>query len=477
MNLLKKLLFVVIILPFIAGCFGHEEGRYQGPQQLPTQLPEGTQPGVEAPVAPPEETGGGILRRTWDGIVERIGVEIPKWRGARMYGGAGVDNANAIAVNNNGVVYIAGNSDEKVLLLAYSPDGDLLWDKKEFVGVGKSVVLDDAGNIYVVGDTSENLGSVNPTCVYKGGRDLFVVKYKPDGSFDWVCQFGTDSNEFAHAAVTDPGSRNMIYMVSSSGAIPDALVLSFSVDTQHWIPIESFSTPNADILTSIAMLGDIYIYVAGVTTGCLDETFVPCSNETKTDADIFFARIDKNRSLETLKKQFGTPENDSAPAIGVGARAELYNYFIAGVTEGSFDGIENDKTDWFVRRYDQDAETEIWTNQFHTPKYDDVNGLIMYFDGSEDTIIVFGDTNCGALSRDTCDILVVKYDLGGNQKWVERLGTEFHKEDVARAAAMSPDKKIIYVVGNTFGDMDTYENQGSPDIFVIKLRASDGVKL
>jgi hypothetical protein len=476
MKLLKKLLLVLIIgLTFVGGCFGHEEGRHTGLQRLEPALPAGGEPAVEEPAAGEpamtEEEEVGILRYAWDRITSSLRVGLPKWRGARMYGGPEDDKANAMAVNSEGIIYIAGSSGGKALLLAYSPDGDLLWDRKEFSGEAMSVLLDDENNIYIIGNSSVDLHGEGEQCGYKGGRDLFVAKYKPDGNFDWVCQFGTPNDDFARGAVIDPYERKEIYMIESSGARPDAIVLSFSVDSMSRTPIESFITPKDDFPISITISGR-YIYVAGVTNGCLDGTFVPCNGDTKTDFDIFFAKIDKRGELDTFKKQFGTRMNDWAPAIGVEQYGE-FNVFIAGVTEGSFDDARNRGTDWFIQKYN-DAATELWKWQFHYPKDDNVNGLIMYFDGRYEFFIVFGDTNCEALTRDSCDILVAKYNFGGYPIWLKRLGTQEDREDVAKAAAVSPDNKFIYVAGNTFGDMDSYKNQGNSDIFLIRLKASDG---
>lgn len=188
MNLFKKFLLVLIILPFISACFGHEEGRYQGPRQLPTQLPAGAQPtveepAVEEPAAPSGESSAGLARpgysvltRDWRLYVEPSGEAItpppPPSSEPWKYDSEYDDMGNGIAVNNitqeiivvgntyvesqyGGIILIFDKNSgvlKKVITDIPARDIDVCRDRRFL----NTVVADD-GSFYVAGQLYEGI--------------------------------------------------------------------------------------------------------------------------------------------------------------------------------------------------------------------------------------------------------------------------------------------------------------------------------
>jgi hypothetical protein len=69
-----------------------------------------------------------------------------------------------------------------------------------------ALAIDDAGNIYIAGDT---LGSVGPTG-HQGGVDIFAMKFDPTGALLSVWQKGTAGTDSATSMVVDHCSRVLI---------------------------------------------------------------------------------------------------------------------------------------------------------------------------------------------------------------------------------------------------------------------------
>ena len=61
------------------------------------------------------------------------------------------------------------------------------------------------GNIYIIGLTSGSLGSNNI-----GDNDTFLIKFKNDGTKEWIKQIGTSKKDAGWGLITD--SLNNIYI-------------------------------------------------------------------------------------------------------------------------------------------------------------------------------------------------------------------------------------------------------------------------
>jgi hypothetical protein len=74
--------------------------------------------------------------------------------------------------------------------------------------VTRSIVLDNAGNIYVLGDFDSPTMDANPGAgtnllTSNGGSDVFVAKYDPTGQYIWAFNFGGTPNEYGWKMTTD----------------------------------------------------------------------------------------------------------------------------------------------------------------------------------------------------------------------------------------------------------------------------------
>jgi Calx-beta domain len=98
------------------------------------------------------------------------------------------DTGNSVSIDNAGNTYVAGTSDsyssgKNIVLIKYSPTGAALWTKM-YNGPGSSgggkddqavaIAVDDQGFVYLVGNSDSETN-----------KDIIVLRYRPDGTLDW----------------------------------------------------------------------------------------------------------------------------------------------------------------------------------------------------------------------------------------------------------------------------------------------------
>ncbi len=136
----------------------------------------------------------------------------------RQFGTAEDDEADGLAVDSSGNVYVAGTTfgplgganagNFDAFLAKYDSSGNQVW-LKQFGTTGsdqaKCVSLFGAGTVYVGGFTEGNLLGVN-----KGGNDAFFAQFDADGNRNWVSQFGTTAYDVAWAIGTDSSGNAVV---------------------------------------------------------------------------------------------------------------------------------------------------------------------------------------------------------------------------------------------------------------------------
>jgi len=147
-------------------------------------------------------------------------------------GSSVLDIGFGIAVDSNGDIYVAGQSNatwgspilpfgggtNDAFVAKLTSDGTVLWNT--FLGgtgkdYGQGIALDGSGNVYVTGYSTASWGS--PLLPYGGGTgDAFAAKLTSDGALVWNTFLGGTGVDIGYGIAVD-GSAN-IYVTGQSGA-------------------------------------------------------------------------------------------------------------------------------------------------------------------------------------------------------------------------------------------------------------------
>ena len=320
---------------------------------------------------------------------------------------------------------------------------------------GKSLDVDLAGNIYVVGsfagtaDFDPGPGTVNLTSL--GGREIFIAKYNPDGGLIWAKKIGGTEDDSANSLRIDANGN--LYLIgsfkSSVDFDPNAGTAFLNASGLDDIFIAKYSS--SGVYQWAKKIGgiqsDIGNYLELDTLGNLTITghfhgqpdFDPgpgaMNLSSAGGSDAFFAKF-TNSGLLLWANRLGGTQDDSGVALQIDDKGYLY-------LTGKFNGIadfdpsaidypltSNGLSDVFLSCYDAIGNF-AWANSFGGSLDDSGNALDL---GPDGRIYLTGSFQ-GNIDVDPSagialltgfggeDIFLACYDtLGGNHHWAKRMG-------------------------------------------------------
>jgi hypothetical protein len=156
---------------------------------------------------------------------------------ARQIGGTNDDDAWGITMDPQGNVYFSGSfkaamtvdgislsnsGDKDIFVVKYRPNGNIVWAKRFGGGgtdYGKSLAADSCGNVCLAGTFGSyamSFGSYSLTC--HGDSDAFLAKLDSNGTVLWAFGAGGGTFDYGQAVVTDKDC-NMYFAGSYSSYI------------------------------------------------------------------------------------------------------------------------------------------------------------------------------------------------------------------------------------------------------------------
>lgn len=242
-----------------------------------------------------------------------------------------------------------------VFLQKLDTDGNFQWVKSmegDGYGVGNSIDIDDAGNIYSTGyflgttDFDPGEEEFNLTSAYT--NDVFVQKLNPDGSFIWAKQIAGNYADISDAIAVDGLGNAYItgYFEGTTDFDPGPDTLDFIVVGERNIFILKLDTDGnyvwakqmKGVLQSLGysiavdVLGSVYI--TGYMNGTVDfdpgvDTFYVTS---AGNTDAYILKLDTDGNFAWAEKM-GSNSLDVGYAIYVDAQMNIYTtgYFIGTV--------------------------------------------------------------------------------------------------------------------------------------------------
>ncbi|MFA5033598.1 MAG: SBBP repeat-containing protein [bacterium] len=127
------------------------------------------------------------------------------------------DEATALAIDNNGNVYVTGKSyasgnNPDYATIKYNNSGDTMWVRR-YNGPGNSydwansIAVDNIGNTYVTGRSCDT-GTYYP--------DYVTIKYNSSGGEEWVQRYNGPGNDFDNAYSIAVDNKGYVYVTGDS---------------------------------------------------------------------------------------------------------------------------------------------------------------------------------------------------------------------------------------------------------------------
>ncbi|NOJ82951.1 hypothetical protein [Myxococcus xanthus] len=321
---------------------------------------------------------------------------------------------------------------------------------------------DDAGNVYLAGNTSGAFGEPGEQ---GGGQDVFLAKLSSLLQFNWVHQFGSPGEDAARdVVVTSEGQAHVVGITqdslpgqfSAGGA--DVFVARYDNEGRRsWLV--QHGTREEDYGLSAALRPNGRIGIAGATL------------ETPANGfDVTLLQID-DQGQQAQKDVFGSlnQAHDRGEGIAVSPSGRTW---VVGSTQGRLAAQPKGSTDIFIRQFDG-AQNLEWTAQVGTP---DIDAAIAVAQDGNDRIYVlaisYSDlTQPNAFENDGIpNAFLMRYSTSGEHKWTRRIGPASH---LSLATGLTVDSAgHAYVAGWTAGAMTDTPNQGGLDAFVARFDRS-----
>ena len=302
-------------------------------------------------------------------LVDRLGnLYLVGYTDGAFPGHASSRQGDAFVMKMSGV-RLAAASAKATVTRTTAPD--VAWTRQfgtQADDFAKDLVVDGAGNLYVVGYT---LG-VFPGQTDLMGQDAFLRKYDSDGNGIWTRQFGPQG--YITALDVSVDNAGYLYVVGDTwGTLPgqsnfgqgDAYVIKYDNDgDQLWT--DQFGTSGNDTAAHAAVDQSGNLYVSGETEGTLPGQ----TKYSQSGRDSYLVKYDSD-GHRLWTRQFGVFDIQGRDTSALWVEVDKAgNVYVAGEAEAAFPGqTSQGAEDIFLRRYDSGGN-ELWTRQFGTQDHD-----------------------------------------------------------------------------------------------------------
>ncbi|MBW6513652.1 MAG: SBBP repeat-containing protein [Candidatus Syntrophosphaera sp.] len=285
------------------------------------------------------------------------------WIWSQSAGTGDNEICNALALDDEANVYITGYAGTVIYVSKFTSGGIhvvTLLSGGTGSGVGRGIVVDAYGNIYITGNFSGSVVFSATTLTSAGGHDMFIIKLTPSGTLEWARRAGGIGNEFARGIALDgvstvyatgnfDGTTNIGGIVFTSNGT-DGFVAKLS-NTGTWQGAAQIGGSGTQFPYSICVENSNAIYVTGVFT----DTGVWGSYSLVSAGfqDIFVAKMNSTGTWLWAKRAGGV-QYDEGRAIALDANGDLRvgGYFMSNAAFGSLTltGISTLISDLFVAK-------------------------------------------------------------------------------------------------------------------------------
>lgn len=371
-------------------------------------------------------------------------------------------------------------------LAKYTNTGHLLWVQKAGFAANINnfhIVLDASGNIYAAGDFNGSFLFGANTFSSAGYEDIFVAKYNNNGVLQWAQQAGGSSSDLAKGIGIDGNGNVYVSGIVNGTAIfggfsyignsdNDIFIAKYRNDGSfNWV--RRAASDNVDMVNSMVVDANGLVTI----TGHFENT-IGFGNTTLTSAgskDVFLAQYNDAGNFVWAKRMGGTNMD-----VGVDIALDgNNNCIVSGLFYGIaiFEGLSKESaggSDVFIVKINS-AGNLIWaisdggtTNEKYTSIALDANDNIYMSGGYYTSTQLGGITLYG---RGNTEIFVAKYNAKGDFQWVREMGGN-GQEGVSSLVVDA--KGNAYITGNFTNEFSADDtmliSRGLSEVFVMRIR-------
>ncbi len=323
------------------------------------------------------------------------------WLWARKAGGNNADDANSVAVDAAGNVYIIGNfnsstiyfgniavnrfpnsSSNDLFVAKLDPNGNWLWARGLggiMTDVGMCIAVDANSDIYITGSFRSSVTvptSPSTTFTSFGYTDVIVAKLNSSGTWLWARQAGGSETDYGNGISLD--SNGNVYVagsfistsfslgnivINNSGTLYDAFVAKIDPNG-NWLWARAAGGSCADMAYAVAVDPQDNPVITGSIGG--QAFFGPFTLTLTGFYDIFVAKLDPSGNWLWASKAGGT-DWDEGLAVDTDVNSNIYltgrfrsTCYFGSLAVTSFDPLE---TDGFVAKM---SPSGIWLDVTQT---------------------------------------------------------------------------------------------------------------
>ncbi|WP_345158346.1 SBBP repeat-containing protein [Pontibacter saemangeumensis] len=348
-------------------------------------------------------------------------------------------SAKAIAVDNNGGIYITGSIPGGYLTVRYDgATGEEIWSRPFNApdisfAQATAIAVDGAGGVFVTGFVSSSSTS----------EDYATIRYDAaTGQQVWVQRYnGQDNSGDAAAAIAIDNEGGVVVTGTSnrSDGTSDFATVRYDAATgqQAWVSRYEGEGSNFDWARAIATDNSGNVYVTGLSFGeSTTADFATIRYEAATGQQIWVQR--DNGSIDGY---------DDVKAIAVDNAGGVY---VTGNTSG-IDGA----TDVVTVRYAAATGQLDWFSRYDGPETSEEGVASITVDNNGGVYVTGTSIGIGGAYA---DIATIRYEAAtGQQTWVSRYDSEEgdYSEDWASAIAVD-NTGGVYVTGSSISNSGTF---------------------
>lgn len=389
---------------------------------------------------------------------------------------------------------LAAAGKEDIFVSKQGPDGTLIWAKRFGalqVDVARALALDNEGNLYVAGVFQETVdfdpGPGLAELVSMGGNDIFILKLSPAGEYIWAKRMGGPgadgpqnidvdaagnvytAGNFSRTADFDPDPAAN-YDLTAVGPLPNMFISKLDPEG-NFVWAKQVGPPAGLGLMTVASIrlapSGQQVYLSGLfgygsafdfDPGAGTEILSPIG-----DFDIFLLKLDSAGQFGWAKQIGGTESTSGSIGMDLDLQENVY---ATGMFSGTVDfdpgpaihPRTSPNSDMYISKLDS-AGNFVWvTTTTGTSDSSMVEGNAIAVDAEgnayvtgifQHTVNFFSSGVSGDLSSTGANwnIFVAKVSASGGFEWAKQMGGQGLHQAAAYALSLDPTGEKLYLTG------------------------------